>query len=61
MSANKAVYQEAYDRALAGKSRSLFGVLLWAFEDAYSRQSRERGERDGALARAAAGESPATL
>jgi hypothetical protein len=51
MTPNKQVYQEAYQRALEGKSRSVLGLLLWAFEDTYSRQSREQGERDGAAAR----------
>jgi hypothetical protein len=48
---NKAIYKAAYDRALAGKSRSLFQRILFRFEDHYSQQSREAGERDGRIKR----------
>lgn len=54
MTRNKEVYQEAYQRAVAGKSRSFWSFFLWQFEDDYSRRSRIDGERDGAAARAAA-------
>lgn len=54
MRGNKQAYQEAYDRALAGKpTRSLLDMLKSPFEDEYSRQSREQGARDGAAARTA--------
>jgi hypothetical protein len=57
MSGNKAAYDLAYQRALEGKSsRSMWAFLTTFFEDEYTRQSRERGERDGAAARAAARE-----
>jgi hypothetical protein len=50
---NRKAYQEAYDRALEGKSpRSFLDYLMAPFEDHYSRQSREEGARDGAAARA---------
>ena len=55
MTRNKEVYREAYQRAEAGRSRSLWSFFLWQFEDDYSRRSRLEGERDGAAARAAAG------
>lgn len=54
MRGNKQAYQEAYERALAGKTtRSILDMLKSPFEDEYSRQSREQGARDGAAARAA--------
>jgi hypothetical protein len=53
MTRNKQVYQEAFQRAVEGKSRSPWSFLLWQFEDDYSRRSRMDGERDGAAARAA--------
>jgi hypothetical protein len=51
MTGNKQVYQAAYDRALEGRSRPVWELLMAPFEDTYSRQSREQGERDGAAAR----------
>lgn len=57
---NRQAYQEAYDRALAGKSnRTILNVLMSPFEDHYTRQSREEGARDGATARESA-TAPAT-
>jgi hypothetical protein len=55
MGGNKQAYESAYKRALEGKSsRSIWSLLTSTFEDTYTRQSRVRGERDGAAARAAA-------
>ena len=55
MNGNKEAYEAAYQRALQGKSStSLWDLLGRAFEDEYTRQSREKGERDGQAARAAA-------
>jgi ribosome modulation factor len=52
---NKQAYDAAYQRGLAGKSsRPIWGFLLAPFEDEYTRQSREKGQRDGAAARALA-------
>lgn len=51
MIGNKQAYQEAYERALEGKSAPVWGLLLRPFEDTYTRQSREQGEREGAAAR----------
>lgn len=52
MSGNRQVYNEAFERAKEGRSRSLLERLLSPFADEYTRQSREKGERDGAAARA---------
>lgn len=55
MGGNKAAYDLAYQRALEGKSsQSMWAFFTTYFEDEYTRQSRARGERDGAAARAAA-------
>lgn len=55
MGGNKQAYESAYKRALEGKSsRSIWSMLTSPFEDTYTQQSRQRGERDGAAARAAA-------
>jgi hypothetical protein len=51
MIANKQAYEAAYDRALHGRSRPVWEVLLAPFEDVYTRQAREQGERDGSEAR----------
>jgi hypothetical protein len=52
MSGNKAAYDNAYQRALEGKSsQSWWAFFTTYFEDEYTRQSRQRGERDGAAAR----------
>jgi hypothetical protein len=53
MTANKQVYREAYEQARLGKSRSLLQRLMFPFQDHYTQQSREQGERDGRLAREA--------
>ena len=59
MNGNKQAYETAYQRALEGKSsRTLTEFLMAPFEDNYTKQSRERGMRDGAAARAAATEQP---
>jgi hypothetical protein len=50
---NKQAYEAAYQRALQGKSsRTLVDLVMAPFEDAYTRQAREKGTRDGAAARA---------
>lgn len=54
MARNKQVYETAYQRALQGRSRPVWELLLAPFEDTYSRQSRLQGERDGLAARAEA-------
>jgi hypothetical protein len=62
MSGNKQAYEAAYQRALAGKSsRPLWSLFLAPFEDHYTRQSREQGQRDGMAARqqAQGGTTPA--
>jgi hypothetical protein len=49
---NRQAYQEAYDRAVNGKSpRTFLDLLMSPFEDHYTRESREQGTRDGAAAR----------
>ena len=62
MSGNKAAYDAAYQRALEGKSsQSWWAFFTTYFEDEYTRQSRQRGERDGAAARGKdTGPGPAT-
>jgi hypothetical protein len=60
MTANKKAYQEAYQRALEGRSpRSVVQLLLSPFEDEYTRTSRLSGASDGAAARAAAADGGA--
>lgn len=55
MSGNRKAYDEAFQRALNGKSsNSLLRLVQRPFEDEYTRQSRLQGERDGAAARAEA-------
>jgi hypothetical protein len=52
MGGNKQAYEAAYRRAVEGKSSRTFSEwLMYPFEDTYTRQSREKGTRDGALAR----------
>jgi hypothetical protein len=52
MSGNKVAYDNAYQRALEGKSsQSWWAFFTTYFEDEYRRQSRQRGERDGTAAR----------
>ena len=63
ISGNKQAYDAAFERAREGRSRSLLERILSPFEDEYTRQSREKGERDGAAARAqsmASGTEPMT-
>jgi TPP-dependent pyruvate/acetoin dehydrogenase alpha subunit len=45
---NKAVYQEAFDRARTGRGRTLLQRILFRFQDHYTQASREKGEHDGA-------------
>jgi len=52
MAVNREVYQAAFERAREGRSRPIWELMMTPFEDTYSRQSREQGERDGAAARA---------
>lgn len=54
MISNKQVYQEAFDRARSGKSRAIWERFMALFQDQYTQQSREQGERDGHAARAKA-------
>ena len=55
MGGNKQAYDAAFQRARDGKSvRTVVEMLMSPFEDEYTRQSRERGARDGAAAREAA-------
>ena len=54
MAGDKQVYREAFERALDGKSRTLWQRILFPFQDQYTRYSRQRGERDGVVARAEA-------
>ena len=51
MTGNKEAYQAAYERAVEGRSRPIWELLMAPFEDTYTRQSREQGERDGSAAR----------
>jgi len=63
MSGNRQAYNEAFERAREGRPRSLLERILSLFADEYTRQSREKGERDGAAARAqsmASGTEPLT-
>ena len=54
MIGNKDAYNAAYQRALQGKSsRPLWNVISMVFEDEYTRESREKGEKDGRAAREA--------
>jgi hypothetical protein len=48
---DKQVYQAAFDRAREGKSRRIWELVMAPFENTYTRQAREAGERDGAAAR----------
>ncbi|HEX8432041.1 MAG TPA: hypothetical protein VF625_12160 [Longimicrobium sp.] len=49
---NKQAYQEAFERARSGKSRAIWERFMSLFQDQYTQQSREKGERDGLAARA---------
>ena len=54
MHKNKAAYDAAYQRAVEGKSsHAIWNFFNSAFEDEYTRESREAGARDGAAARLA--------
>jgi hypothetical protein len=61
MISNRKVYDEAYERALAGHSPTVWQRITAIFEDEYTRQSRVKGEHDGIEARAAqqASQAPA--
>jgi hypothetical protein len=51
---NKQAYDAAFERARHGKpARNLWETLLSPLEDTYTRDSRERGWRDGTAAREA--------
>ena len=52
---NREAYTAAYQRALAARYRPVWEIFMAPFEDHYTRESRERGTRDGAAARAALG------
>jgi hypothetical protein len=50
---NKQAYDAAFQRGREGKSsQSWWHALTTYFEDEYTRQSRQKGERDGAAERA---------
>jgi hypothetical protein len=51
MIVNRQAYEAAYDRALHGRGRPVWEMLLGPFEDTYTRQARLQGERDGSTAR----------
>lgn len=55
MNSNKAAYDLAFQRAADGKGRSVLEMAMSLFEDEYTRQSRLKGERDGAATLAGAG------
>jgi hypothetical protein len=59
MIANRQAYEAAYERALHGRTRPVWERVLSPFEDAYTRQAREQGERDGAAARGPHGDPTA--
>lgn len=52
MHGNKQAYEAAFERGRSGKSaRNLWETILSPLEDTYTRDSRERGWRDGNAAR----------
>lgn len=51
MIVNREAYNTAYERALHGHKRPVWELFLSPFEDTYTRQAREQGERDGEAAR----------
>lgn len=52
MRLNKQAYDAAFQRAASGKSpNGLWNLVRSPFEDEYTRQAREQGERDGLAAR----------
>lgn len=52
MQGNRQAYNAAFERGRQGKAaRSLWEALLSPFEDHYTRDSRERGWKDGTAAR----------
>ena len=54
MHGNKQAYDAAFERGRQGKAgRTLWEKILSPFEDTYTRDSRERGWRDGSAARQA--------
>ncbi len=59
MASNKQAYTEAFERAREGRPRPLLEKILGVFtDDQYTRQSREKGERDGMAARSQGIEAP---
>ncbi|HEX8830167.1 MAG TPA: hypothetical protein VF705_03320 [Longimicrobium sp.] len=59
MPSNKQAYTHAFELAREGKPRPLIEKILAVFtEDQYTRQSREKGERDGMAARTQGIEAP---
>ena len=55
MVGNREAYTAAYQRALGGHHRPIWELLMSPFEDEYSRESRQKGEHDGAAARRSLG------
>ncbi len=52
MSGNKQAYDAAFERGRIGKgARTLWERILSPLEDEYTRQSRDKGWRDGEAAR----------
>ena len=52
MHGNKQAYDAAFERGRQGKAaRNLWETILSPLEDTYTRDSRERGHRDGTAAR----------
>jgi hypothetical protein len=52
MSGNKQAYDAAFERGRSGKSaRTLWEQILSPLEDTYTKQSRDKGWRDGEAAR----------
>ncbi|HYH80536.1 MAG TPA: hypothetical protein VEX86_12090 [Longimicrobium sp.] len=57
MTGNKKAYDEAFERGRSGKgARTLWEKLLAPMEDNYTRQSRDKGWRDGEAARGSTAE-----
>jgi len=60
MSGNKQAYDAAFERGRSGKSaRTLWEQILSPLEDTYTKQSRDKGWRDGEAARETSPAQPA--
>ena len=59
MHGNKQAYDAAFERGRQGKgARNLWEKLLSPLEDTYTRDSRDRGWRDGTAARQSQQQTP---